>query len=118
MTRPTWAPRAPVVPLGPDGSLQHYPESVWVNGERHWPTWTLWEPFAGGLRFEGFTRGRSAAYAVLNHEDGRSFPMMLADLEDFLQRGQIVRGRLTPPLGLLWAVRKRGQNYGVRLADG
>jgi hypothetical protein len=111
MTRArTWDPKKPVVPLADDGGLLHYPEP-WRGF-----TWERWHPFRDGLRLEHFARGRSAAYAVLSDEDGRTFPMMLADLEDFMKRGSIVRGRLTPPLGLTWTVRKRGQNYGIRLA--
>jgi hypothetical protein len=106
---PAWDPHKPVVPVAEDGSLLHYPG---VSAR-----WVRWEPFRSGLRLERFARGRSAAFAVLTDEDGARFPMMLADLEDFLQRGSIVRGRLSPPLGLTWTVRKRGQNYGVRLAD-
>ena len=118
MNAPTWDPKAPVVPVMSDGSLQHYPSGTWRGRERLPIQWRAWEPFTDGLRFEGFSRGRSAAYALLSHEDHRVFPTMLADLEDFLKRGQLVRGRLTPPLGLVWAVRKRGANYGVRLSDG
>jgi hypothetical protein len=110
VTRPIWDAKNPVVPVADDGSLKHYPDT-WTEF-----SWQPWEPLTGALTFEGFERGRSAAYAIFRAQDGRKFPMFLADLEKvLLSEAGLIDGQTDP--FATWTVRKRGQNYGIGLAS-
>jgi hypothetical protein len=110
MTTPRWDAANPVVPVADDGSLHHFPQ------RRGGLNWQPWEPPTGALTFEGFERGRSAAYAIFRSRDGRTFPMFLSDLEKvLLSEAGLIAGETDP--FATWTVRKRGQNYGIGLAS-
>lgn len=91
-----------------DGALLHYPD---------YPTTTInWcdnHTMSATLTFQGFERGRSAAYAIWQTGDGKPWPMFLKDLGDVLARCDVRKASVTA----LWTFCKRGANYGIRLAD-
>lgn len=67
--------------------------------------------FVATMRFVTFKRGRSAAYAIWETEDGEQYSMFLTDLEDAIP--YMVDGHLTIRR---FTFSKRGSNYGVKLA--
>lgn len=105
-------------PFDASGNLLHYPQTRYhynrETGER-WeegPEWREVVPFPAVLKYEGFARGRSAAYFLWKDADGRQYPMFLADMDTFLKR-EYANG----PTMAMWIVCKRGANYGIRLAE-
>lgn len=110
--RRRWDPKDPVAPFM-DGSLQHYPEMRGWGEAARFPEWRHVVASHMTLTLDGYARGRSAAYFTFVDEAGNHFPMMLADF------AELVRTRMPLAPGkffALWAVAKRGQNYGIRLA--
>lgn len=112
-------PKTWQAPYGPKGDLQHYPERTWrgcrAEGtfEMIEPDWRDPAPFRAVLVYEGYARGRSAAYFLWKHYTrGTRYPMFLTDLDDILS------SRTIPKQGVhaTWIECKRGQNYGIRLA--
>lgn len=106
-------------PYGIKGDLQHYPQNWWtanlLTGERemHEPEWRVPAPFRAVLVYEGYARGRSAAYFVWRHSiTGTRYPMFMTDLDAML------RTRTIPIQGVhsTWIECKRGSNYGIRVA--
>lgn len=101
------------VPYDADGDLLHYVEE-WRS---HLPDQVRWrpnDPFDAVLQFEGGERGRSAAvFRWRDVDTGVRYPMFMTDLTDLLREATLTAGRTTR---LRWAVRKRGQNYGLALA--
>lgn len=106
------------VPYDSDGSLMHYPQRTYVrdpDAERGYrvvePTYRPPEPFTATLTIRaGINAGRSAKYLTLIADDGRTFPMFVADFLDMalkhgIPKGGVISGR--------WVIRKRGQNFGV-----
>lgn len=87
--------------------LLHYPLDVsdteWVDNE---PTMLT-------LHVLETVRGRSAAYFMWVDSVGRNWPMFLTDLADVLRHCEIRGGKVSA----MWKVRKRGQNYGIALAE-
>lgn len=77
-----------------------------------------WKPnaiFEANLSIESFSRGRSAAnFDVKNMQTGAKYTMFLTDFLALLKRHTLDHGE-TPRLK--WQFTKRGQNYGVTLAD-
>ncbi len=71
--------------------------------------------FESVLAIDKMQRGYSAKYLIWVDEEGHTYPMFIADLIDLLKRGVVQEGVTTPHR---WTFRKRGENYGVRLADG
>lgn len=106
-------------PYGMKGDLQHYPQTWWTANiatgerERHEPEWRTPEPMRAVLVYEGYARGRSAAYFMWRHyTTGTRYPMFMTDLDEML------RTRTIPLQGVhaTWIECKRGQNYGIRVA--
>lgn len=106
-------------PYGPKGDLQHFPTRTWklhpATGERECidPQWRVPAPFKAVLVYEGYARGRSAAYFMWRHSiTGTRYPMFMTDLDEML------RTRTIPHVGVhaTWIECKRGQNYGIRVA--
>lgn len=106
-------------PYDAKGNLQHYPSSWWVahppTGERELsgPYWRDPVPFRAVLVYEGYARGRSAAYFIWRHSiTGTRYPMFMTDLDEML------RTRTIPHVGVhaTWIECKRGSNYGIRVA--
>jgi len=107
--------KAPYNPF--TASLMHYPERAWDgvigSGRTSEPTWVDVDPFMADLTFTGFQRGRSAAYAIWQKQyDVSTYPMFLTDLEAL-----ILSGKMSLTVSGLWLVKKRGQNYGIRLTE-
>ena len=111
-----------VAPFDHRGNLLHWvsKESERYRGEFLQPgqpgyvEWRANDPFAGTLTLSGMESGMSAKYVIWKADDGRSFPMFVKDLVDF-----ICRHKGTVDNGIVharWMVSKRGANYGIRLA--
>lgn len=106
-------------PYDRNGNLMHYPETQWWYDEetqqRHdaLPEWRVPEPMKAVLVYEGYARGRSAAYFMWRHATtGTRYPMFMTDLDAML------RARTIPIQGVhaTWIECKRGSNYGIRVA--
>lgn len=110
MTKKTWQ-----APYDLDGNLMHYPETQrrgqWPDLEFIQPDWRDPAPFTAHLTYQGYKRGRSAAYFEWADEQGRTFPMFLKDLDAILRSTEVGPGGVTGT----WAECKRGQNYGIQL---
>jgi hypothetical protein len=104
------------IPFDKDGSLiryaypQNYPQSPQI----------IWKDnyiFKEVLTFEGFGRGRSAAYAVFRGQHSQTYTMFVTDLSDLLSRGNdshtntIIKGTFWAE----WTFCKRGSNYGIKM---
>jgi hypothetical protein len=104
-----------LIPFDSDGNQQHYPERSYepVPGTDRTrivdPDWRPNFEFEDTLTYEGFSRGRSAAYVLFRRGDGKRVTMFLKELDELMPRmcGGHVTGRFT--------FIKRGQNYGVRI---
>lgn len=110
-------PKAYKAPYDRNGNLMHYPETQrWYDDEqRHEapPEWRTPEPMRAVLVYEGYARGRSAAYFIWRHSiTGTRYPMFMTDLDEML------RTRTIPQVGVhaTWIECKRGSNYGIRVA--
>ena len=94
------------IPYTKHGDQRHYPEE-WCGGL----VWRDNEVFEDTLTFDGYMRGRSAAYLVFKRaSSGTTVVVFLSDFEAMVPamvRGEIV-GRFT--------FTKKGQNYGCKLA--
>lgn len=111
-----------VAPYDHRGNLMHYAETGIRRyrgvepqpGQPGYVEWRANEPFSGTLTLGGVTSGYSAKYVTWKAPDGRSFPMFIADLVEFIHRysGDINQGTVHAR----WMVAKRGQNFGIRLA--
>lgn len=112
-TNPHWDPKKPVAPFDPDGSLQHYPEHTYRDGERWAPEWRDVRPWSTTLTLVGYARGRSAAYFLLKDKQGHTYPMMLADFTDLVMTRTSAAGVFSG----WWAVKKRWQNYGIQAIE-
>lgn len=96
----------------------HYPDDSYalINGESKivGPTWEPNKSFGATLTLQTSQRGRSAAYFMwLDNTTGKTYPMFMADMLDLILQKTIVKGVVVG----LWQVRKRGQNYGIALAQ-
>lgn len=103
------------IPFDSEGNQQHYPEPSYERvpgGDRTIRIDPEMRPnfeFDDTLTYEGFSRGRSAAYVLFKRSDGKQVTMFLKELDELMPRmcGGQVTGRFT--------FIKRGQNYGVRI---
>ena len=91
-----------------DGNLCHYPS---------WPTepneWKENFSFTAELTFQGYRRGRSAAYMQLKAlATGPVYPMLLTHFADVVHGYKLLRGKVSAT----WTFCKCGQNYGLCLA--
>jgi hypothetical protein len=91
-------------PYDPNGNLEHYPT--------HRTVWRPNEPFKATLQIETSISGRSAKYLIWVDADGRRWPMFVTDCIDLMRRADVLKGVAEGT----WVVRKRGANYGLRLA--
>jgi hypothetical protein len=105
------------VPHYPDGSIPDYVSlgathsGYSTDDPRLALTWRDPEPFEAVLKFTCFSRGRSAAHALMYSETGARYTVFLTDLSEMIKDQRWcggIAGRFIPC--------KRGQNYGVRLA--
>ena len=112
-TVPKWDAKKPVAPFGPAGDLQHYPESTGYGDNRRGPEWRDVRPWSTTLTLVGYARGRSAAYFLLKDKQGHTYPMMLSDFTDLVMTRTSAAGVFSG----WWAVKKRGQNYGIQAIE-
>jgi hypothetical protein len=101
------------VPFGSGGSLLDYASWEYDRDQSYTRVWRCeWrdnKPFHLCLSLADMYSGRSAKGVIWRHEDGRTFPMFVVDLLDMLQHCVLSYGVAVG----YWAVRKRGQNYGL-----
>jgi hypothetical protein len=69
------------------------------------------EPFKARLRFKEMYRSGHSAYSVWEDQQGRNWPILLADLADLLTTANLDNGWTEP---YTWEVTKRGTAYGIR----
>lgn len=109
-------------PYDRHGNLcHHHTDGVWYDQDEtpapgkgrtpHGPEWRPIKEFTTAIRYDGYARGRSAAYFLWRDTNSNArYPMFLADIDDMIRSGMLtgtlVAGRFT--------VVKRGQNYGIR----
>lgn len=100
------------IPFDQSGNQLHYPDAGWLpNGGGEAPIdWRPNTAFTDTLVYEGYRRGRSAAYFEFHRvSDKTKACMFLTDFDDVARL--MVQGRLTSR----WTFVKRGQNYGIKL---
>lgn len=99
-------------PFSTDGSLYHYCSAWDEQNGIEWKDSSY--IFDAVLEFDGYCRGRSAAYFIFkNKHTGARYPMFLTDIEDMLKFKIIAMGQT----GGRWGVVKRGANYGIQSRD-
>ncbi len=98
------------VPFSSDGSLFHYCSAKEENSPGvQWRDSEI--VFDAVLHFQGYCRGRSAAYFMFkNKATQATYPMFLTDMEDILKNRIIALGMI----GGRWKAVKRGSNYGIK----
>lgn len=97
-----------------------YPIPFHKGGLCHYPGWpeepTEWRDnytFVAEIVFQGFRRGRSAAYAEFKDAaTGQKYPMFLTHLDDVLRGYSMRKGKVRAT----WTFCKCGKNYGICLA--
>jgi hypothetical protein len=115
-------------PYDANGNLQHYPEysrqGYWDSEAQVWmgpegtvePEWRDVAPFHAVMTLEdGVTSGRSAKYTHWRDQDGRRFPMFVAELVELVVTGVVKEGGVAEGG---WTVCKRGSNFGLRYVRG
>ena len=98
------------IPFTQSGNQQHYPEP-WVTAQGGL-VWKDNEIFTDTLTFDGFSRGRSAAYATFTRKsNGGEVVVFLTDLDVMIEHMHcgIITGEFT--------FCKRGMNYGCKLVN-
>jgi hypothetical protein len=108
------------IPFDRDGNQQHWPdpEYEWPEGYGAGkprlevaPVWQDNSIFGDVLTFDGYSRGRSAAYFGFTRLDGKKVTMFLAEFTEVVPH--MVRGKI----GGTFTFVKRGQNYGAKLVE-
>jgi hypothetical protein len=94
------------IPFDKEGNQLHYPDN-WSIHE-----WRDAEPFEETLIFDGYSRGRSAAYLNFHRKsNGTTINVFMTDFVDMVPL--MVHGEVTA----CFEYTKRGQNYGVKLSN-
>lgn len=88
-----------------NGDLQSYPMFV--------DEWRDNYVFEDTLTYETYHRGRSSATLCFRDSNGHSYEMFMTDFNDLLKRKGLEGRSVTAK----WTFVKRGQNYGIKLAD-
>ncbi len=89
------------------GNLCHYPGFPTEPDE-----WRENYTFTAELTFQGYRRGRSAAYMEFKDlATGAEYPMFLTHFDDVVKGYDILRGRVAAS----WTFCKCGSNYGLCL---
>lgn len=103
----SWSDRAGQ-PKDVAGSLVPYPDSSSGNIE-----YVENRVFTDTLTYTGFGRGRSSAVFYFVGSKGETYQMFMTDMDDLIK----YRGITDKQVDAWWTYQKRGQNYGIRLAD-
>lgn len=93
------------IPFDGAGNQLHYPES-WKE-----MVWRDNTPFETTLTYDGYSRGRSAAYLGFKTTEGKGVTVFMTDFEAMVPR--MVKGEVTGTFRFT----KRGQNYGCQLVE-
>lgn len=89
------------------GNMISYPEYT-----RTGPTWKENCTFAGYLKFDGFTKGRSSVLAwLVSEEGGIRYPMFISEFEKVVRTKLMNDGCVKGE----WTFCKRGANYSIAL---
>lgn len=96
------------IPFRQDGELINYISNIGVD--RPWIVWKDNYIFEAKMKFDGFSRGRSAANANLIDENNKKYTLFLTDLSLLLCRSFIKDGFTDK---IKWTFCKRGTNYGI-----
>lgn len=75
--------------------------------------WDEVKPFCASLQFKGISRSGHSVYSVWTAREGVSYPMLVTDLDNFLQHATLNDGWTEP---LKWETVKRGTVFGIRRA--
>lgn len=94
------------IPFDAKGNQQHYGENWGIDG-RCGSKWKQNFDFNDVLTYEGFERGRSAAYFIFRRTDGTQVTMFLKEFDSCVKHFNA--GKVTGRFRFI----KRGQNYGV-----
>jgi hypothetical protein len=89
-------------PFDPDGNMMGYPEG-WRK-----PEMRTVEPFAATMTLVGMYSGRSAKGFYVKDTEGHCYPVFAKDMLEMFKGAEIPG---------MWAVSKRGQNYGIKRID-
>lgn len=96
------------IPFDKDGNLLAYPTPFYL-GE-----WRDNHVFEDTLKYIGYVRGQSAARLKWQSVNtGKTYEMFMDDFDYLMKRSGIEFDEVCAA----WTFCKRGQNYGVRLAD-
>lgn len=104
-----WNPRRPEVPVDKNGNWMAYPG--WDQ-----EGWEPVRPFYATMTIDGMESGRSAKRVILKDDNGRKYPMFVADLVKGIQKGTLEVATSLDGEGLViawWTASKRGANYGI-----
>ena len=105
------AKKSYLIPFDDKGNQMHYADPrVYPNGYSQCKDWREPFEFEANLEFQGYRRGRSAAY--FEFKDLKSnllYTVFLTDFEAIVQH--MVCGKVKGYYEFI----KRGQNYGIRL---
>jgi len=93
------------IPFDADGNQLHYEGYGKVD-------WRPNDPFQDTLTFEGFSRGRSAAYLRFKRSDGADVVVFLKDFAEMVPH--MVHGKVTGTFRHI----KRGTNFGTTMMAG
>lgn len=75
--------------------------------------WVENKVFLNTLTYTGYGRGRSSAVFYFKGILGETYQMFMTDMDDLIKYKGITDQKVTAH----WTYQKRGQNYGIRLAD-
>ncbi|AMB18701.1 hypothetical protein BH780_gp118 [Bacillus phage Eldridge] len=75
--------------------------------------WVENRVFPDTLTYTGYGRGRSSAVFYFEGSLGEKYQMFMTDMDDLLKYAGVLNKEVTA----WWTYQKRGQNYGIRLAD-
>jgi hypothetical protein len=88
--------------------MLHYPTDWQMRDGGGWREVT---PFLSVMRLVSMERGRSAAFFVVEDEQGHDYTLFMSDMEKILLGPGFANG-VTPVLE--WTASKKGTNYGIK----
>ena len=112
----TWNPKLPEVPVDRDGNWISYPANYNLGG---WEV--IHQPFFAVMTIDGMHVGRSAKNVILKDENGKTYPMFIADLVAGIQKGTLAVSSNNDgepgTISAYWTGSKRGANYGIKAVN-